>query len=153
MALVKPNFEKSGLNRAEVTAGRYLLKVVEIAESEKTDRSGHNALVWKFEIVGNKNVALNGRKISRWLPLGGAGSKVLWKVLKTLNPAYNGQAFSTQDYLNKVLEADVEVDINPKDQKPWPKISRVYPYIQPGSVGSNLAATTADPVGAFDDFA
>jgi hypothetical protein len=153
MPVVKPNFESAGINRAEITPGRYLLKVVEITESETTDKNGHNALVWKFEVVGNKNTKLNGRRISRWLPLGGAGSKVLWKVLKTINPGYNGQAFVTNDYLNKTLEADVEVDVNPATQKAWPKITRVYPYIPAGSVGSTLAAATADPAGAYDDFA
>lgn len=153
MPIVKPNFEKNGINKAEVTPGRYTLKVAEITESETTDKNGHNSLVWKFEIVNNKDSRLNGRKISRWLPLGGPGSKVLWKVLKTINPAYAGQEFSTNDYLNKLLEADVDVEVNTNTQKPWPKITRVYPYIQAGSVGSTLAAATADPAGAFDDFA
>lgn len=152
MPIVKPNFETAGINNTEITAGRYVLRVISIDESSTTDKNGHNALVWKFEVINNKNTKLNGRRVSRWLPLGGAGAKVLWKTLKCLNPAYNGQAFSTSDYMGKVLEADVEMGINPQTQKAWPKITKMYPYIEAGSVGTTLAAATADVSGAFNEF-
>ena len=152
MPLVKPNFEGVKINRSELTPGRYCLRVISIEESPKTDKTGNNSLVWKFEIVNAKDTGLNGRRISRWLPLGGAGAKILWRTLKCINPAYNGQAFSTTEYIGKILEADIEMGVNPETQKAWPKVTKCYPYIEAGSVGTTLASATADVSGAFNEF-
>lgn len=153
MPIVRPDFS-SGLPQRDTISwqpGRMIAKVIEIKESDKADKNGYNALVFKFEVVKADQVGLVGKRLSRWFPLGGMGAKVLWRCLKTLNPAYDGREFSTEHYLGKKLEIEVEVAPD-KDGKIWPKISKVYPYVEPNSVASTLKGNVMDVVGLVDDF-
>lgn len=154
MPLVKPNFKEAGIEKKELVAGRYVVQIVEAAESDKLDKNGNNALVVKMSVINNKVASLNGTKVSRWLPLGGAGAKVLYRFLKCINPAYDGSPFQSESLIGKAIEVDIVMEINPKDGKQWAKVDRVYPYLQPGSVGSTFAANAADEkdVPNFDDF-
>lgn len=155
MPLVKPDFgtaEKTEVfQKPQWTPGRYAAKVIEIKESDKTDRHGYNALVFKFEVFKSPTPTLIGKRLSRWYPLGGMGAKSLWRCLKTLNPEYNGRDFNTDDYIGRKLE--IEVDVAPdKDGNVWPKINKVFPFIEPQSVASNLKGNVMDVVGLVDDF-
>lgn len=153
MPLVRPNFGDAGIEK-QFVPGRYALKVVDAQESDKLDKNGCNALVIKFIVVDSKTAGMNGRKMSKWLPLGGAGAKVLFRFMKCVNSAYNGEPFTTESLIGKTIEADVLLEKNPKDGKDWAKVERVYPYLQPGSVGSTFAANATDEkdIPNFDDF-
>lgn len=150
MPIVKPNFSEM-TESVKLTKGLYVLEIIECSESEKLDKNGHNALVVKFKVIMNADSRLNGYKVSRWLPLGGKGAKVLYTFMKCINPAYDGSPFSTESLRGKIVEADIVLETNPKDGKEWIKVDRTYPYLQPGSVGLNFLANEKD-VPDFDGF-
>ncbi len=154
MPLVKPNYTDSGMEREPLVPGRYVLRITGAEESEKLDSKGYNALVVKFETIENKNTKLNGKKISRWLPLGGAGAKVLFRFMKCVDVNYSGGAFTTESLIGKVIEGDIILEINPKDGKQWLKVNSVYPYLPVGSVATTFAGNVTDEkdVPSFDDF-
>lgn len=153
MPLVRPNYKDAGLEKKEITAGRYAVQIVEVSESEKLDKNGNNALVVKMSVIDSKIPEMNGKKISRWLPLGGAGAKVLYRFMKCVNEAYDGGPFLSESLIGKTLEIDVVMETNPKDGKQWAKVDRVYPYLQPGSVGNNFHSNVDEKdVPDFDDF-
>lgn len=155
MPIVRPDFGSQPMTYEQPNwvPGRYAAKVVEIKESDKTDKNGYNALVFKFEVfkAPTTNPQLTGKRLSRWFPLGGVGAKALWKCLKTLNAEYNGREFDTNHFINRKLEIEVEVAPD-KDGKIWPKISKVYPYLEPNEVASTLKGNVMDVVGLVDDF-
>lgn len=153
MPLVKPNYSEAG-STEKLEPGRYNLQVREVAESERTDRNGNNSLVVKFEVVMNKNTKLNGKKVSKWLPLAGAGAKVLFRFMKCVDSNYSGAPFTTESLIGKIIEADLAREINPKDGKEWIKVANVYPYLSAGSVGNTFAQNVTDEkdVPDFDDF-
>jgi hypothetical protein len=153
MPIVKPNYDKASTASTYLVPGRYVLKVVEAKESEHLDRNGHNALVIKFETTQNPNPAMNGKKVSRWLALGGPGSKVLYYFMRCIIPTYKGEPFDTSAIVGKHLEADVILETNPKDGKQWAKLDKMYPYIAKNSVDAKsvLHAIESD-VPDFDDF-
>lgn len=154
MPLVRPNFNEASMQRELITPGRYILKVTGAEESQKLDSNGNNALVVKFEIIENKNPKLNGKKISRWLPLGGSGARVLFRFMKCIDVNYSGGAFTTESLIGKVIEGDVILEINPKDQKQWPKINSVYPYLPAGTVATTFLGNVTDEkdIPDFEDF-
>lgn len=154
MPIVRPDFGAPSTTQYEKpnwVPGRYAAKVVEIKESDKTDKNGYNALVFKFEVVKSPTPTLVGKRLSRWFPLGGVGAKALWRCLKTLKPEYNGREFDTTDFLNRKLEIEVEVAPD-KEGNIWPKISRVYPFFEQNEVASTLKGNVMDVVGLVDDF-
>ena len=153
MPLVKPNYSEAGsVERLE--PGRYIIQAREVAESDRTDKNGNNSLVVKFEVVMNKNTKLNGKKVSKWLPLAGVGAKVLFRFMKCIDANYSGAPFTTESILGKIIEADLVREINPKDGKEWIKVGNMYPYLPAGSVGITFAQNVADEkdVPDFDSF-
>lgn len=152
MAIVRPSFDSFSKDIVTWQPGRMVAKVLEITESDKADRFGNNALVFKFEIVKSPHQTLVGKRLSRWFPLGGAGSKSLWRCLKTLNPEYSGREFDTNHYIGKKLEVEIEVAPADKDGKIWPRITRVYPFMEVGEVATTLKGNVMDVVGLVDDF-
>jgi len=150
MPIVKPDFSSLDKQKPNVawTPGRYVLRVVDVSESEKLDKNGCNALVFKFEAIAGTNTSVVGKKISKWVSLGGSGSRYLFRLLKTLKPDYDGGAFNTQDLLGKVIEADVIVS-GGRDGKDYPSVERVFEHLKPGSVANGMPKAIAD---AFDDF-
>ncbi len=153
MPIVKPNYGEAKLYE-RLEPGRYILQVKEVAESDRTDKNGNNSLVVKFEVVMNKNTNWNGKKVSKWLPLAGAGAKVLFRFMKCVDQSYSGGNFSTESLLGKMIEADLTKEINPRDGKEWDKVGNVYPYLPAGTVGSTFAANVASEkdVPDFDSF-
>lgn len=155
MPIVRPDFgaPSTTFEKPNWTPGRYAAKVIEIKESDKTDRNGYNALVFKFEVIKAPSASptLVGKRLSRWFPLGGTGAKALWRCLKTLNAEYNGREFDTTAFLNRKLEIEVEVAPD-KEGTIWPKITRVYPYFEPNEVASTLKGNVMDVAGLVDDF-
>lgn len=151
MALVKPNFGSFDKSDVEWTSGRVAAKLIEIKESDKTDREGNNALIFKFEVFKAANTGLVGKRLSRWYSLGGAGAKSLWRCLKTMNPGYTGQEFDTAHYIGKKIEMDIDTSPD-KDGKIWPRIQRIYPYVDQNSVTPTLKGNVMDTVGLVDDF-
>lgn len=153
MPLVKPDYTQSGVNE-RLEPGRYVIQVKEVGESDRTDRNGNNSLVVKFEVVMNKNTKLNGKKVSKWLPLAGAGAKVLFRFMKCVDSAYSGGNFATESLLGKMIEADLVRELNPKDGKEWIKVGNMFPYLPTGTVASTFAANVADEkdVPDFDSF-
>lgn len=150
MPLVKPNFE-SMPSKPKLIPGRYSVVVREVTESDKLDRNGHNALVVKLSVFNHPT--LNDSRISKWLPLGGPGAKVLFHFLRCIDPNYDGKPFNSADLLNKRLEVDIREDVNPKTNETWLKVDKVFPYLQQGSVGSNFHSNVPEKdVPSFDDF-
>lgn len=153
MPLVHPDYKSAGLIKDSLTAGRYTVKIVEAKESDRLDKNGYNALVVRFEVCHNKNTFLNGKRVSRWLPLGGPGAKILYRFLKCIDSTYRGGPFTTEAILGKECEVDLVAEVNPKDGKEWMKVDRVYPYLQPGSVADTFKGNVNDEkVPDFDDF-
>lgn len=153
MPIVRPNFSEV-TESVKIVPGRYVLEITDCAESERLDKNGHNAIVVKFKIVMSKDTRVNGYKLSRWLPLGGKGAKVLFGFMQCVNPSYNGESFSTESLIGKIVEGDLVYEVNPKDGKEWVRVERNYPYLQPGSVGSTFGANATDEkdIPNFDDF-
>lgn len=154
MPIVRPDYGPGPVTtKPNWVSGRFAARVVEIKESDKTDKNGYNALVFKFEVFQAPagSADLVGKRLSRWFPLGGIGAKSLWRCLKTLNPEYKGRDFDTVDYIGRSLEIEVETAPD-KDGNVWPKITRVYPYIAPYEVASNLKGNVTDTIGSLDDF-
>lgn len=154
MPLVKPDYGPRSVPTDRLVPGRYVVRIIDCKESDRLDKNGANALVVKLEVVNHPNRALNGKKLSRWLPLAGKGAKVLYTFIKAVDPTYAGQAFTTESLIGKVIEADVSLETNPKDGKIWARIDKVYPYLSSNSVGTSFTAnvTQDSPAGAFDDF-
>lgn len=149
MPIVKPDF--TGIDKTSSmppwTNGRYVFRVVDVAESQKLDRNGNNALVIKFEATAGTNPACVGKRISKWIALAGPGTRFLFRMLKTLNPEYKGGAFNTTDLLGKMLEGEVVVAPG-TDGKDYPSLERIHQHLAPGSVTNGLPKV-AD---SFDDF-
>lgn len=152
MPLVKPNYPKNNAQSKQLEPGRYTVRIIEANESERLDSQGNNALVVKMEVVNCKNTAMNGKRVSKWLPLGGLGSKILYRFMKCLDESYAGQAFTTESLVGRQLEVDVVVEVNPKDGKEWSKIERLFPYLQPGSVATTLNGNVTNQAADFDNF-
>jgi len=156
MPLVRPEYKTNTGTyvKIKLVPGRYVLKVVESKESDKLDKNGNNALVVKFEVVNNRNTGFNGNRISRWFSLGGAGAKALYRFMMAIDPNYAGGPFTTESLVGKLIEADVVLETSPKDGKEWAKLEKVYPYLQPGTVGNTFAAnvTAERDVPNFNDF-
>lgn len=152
MPIVRPDFgDKPTFTRPNWSSGRYGARLIEIKESDKTDRNGYNNLVFKFEVIAAADKALLGKRLSRWFPLGGQGAKSLWRCLKTLNPGYGGAEFDTAEFIGRTIEIDVTVEPD-KTGNLWPRVGRVYPYIAPNDVATTLHGNVLDVVGTIDDF-
>jgi len=153
MPLVRPDYKSAGYIKDQLVAGRYTVKIIEAKESDKLDKNGHNALVVKMEVVNNKNHLLNGKRVSRWLPLGGLGAKVLYRFLKSVDNNYKGAEFTTESLLGKLVEVDLTVGINPATNKEWVKVDRIYQYLPANSVADTFLGNVSDEkVPDFDDF-
>ena len=151
MPLVRPNYPKTVETPKALEAGRYTVRIMEAKESEHLDKSGNNALVVKMEVV-NSSQGMNGRRVSKWLPLGGAGSKVLYRFMKCLDMNYKGQSFTTESLIGQVLEVDVVPEVNPKAGKTWMKVDKMFPYLQPNSVAATFAGNVQEAPSDFDSF-
>lgn len=153
MPLVKPDYGSVGAMRDQLVPGRYQVRVIDVKESDKLDKNGHNAIVVKMEVVNNKNHLLNGKRVSRWLPLGGIGAKVLYRFLKSVDSSYKGGTFTTESLIGKMVEVDLTAGLNPATNKEWIKVDRIYPYLPPNSVADTFLGNVSDEkVPDFDDF-
>ena len=152
MPLVKPNYPNNVEGPKTLEPGRYTVRVMEAKESDHLDKGGNNALVVKMEVVNSRVQGMNGKRVSKWLPLGGAGSKVLYRFMKCLDSNYRGQAFTTESLIGQMLEVDVVPEVNPKDGKTWIKVDKMFPYLQPGSVAASFAGNVQETSADFDTF-
>lgn len=121
-ALITPDFSET----AELKPGAYRARVAKC--EHKFSQAGKQMLNVEYEVVENQNPMLNGRKVRTFYMLEGKGASRLKSFLRaTLDPAYDGGQFDTDNLMGKLVNIVLKqgTDFQTGQPSEWPEVASV----------------------------